>query len=117
MEVSSEEEGSGLWDGVLELTKSAQDKNGDALLWAVQLSGSLCSAGVNLPSVELAHLLVSHICFDNHVPITWKFLEKALIVKLAPPMLVLALLSTRSPPYFFLLSQLLTSFSLFLVSS
>jgi hypothetical protein len=51
---------------------------------------------VGLPSVELAHLLVSHICFGNHVPITWKFLDKALAVKIAPPMLVLSLLSIRS---------------------
>ncbi|XP_075641479.1 mediator of RNA polymerase II transcription subunit 33B [Castanea sativa] len=87
-----------LWDGVLELTKSAQEKNSDPLLWAVQLSTSLSSAGVVLPSVELAHLLVSHICFANHVPVTWKFLEKALTVKIAPPMLVLSLLSTRVIP-------------------
>ncbi|GMY16614.1 mediator of RNA polymerase II transcription subunit 33B-like isoform X1 [Fagus crenata] len=88
-----------LWDGVLELTKAAQERNIDALTWAVQLSANLSAAGVSLPSVELAHVLVSHICFDNHVPLTWKFLEKALTVKIAPPMLVLALLSTRVIPY------------------
>ena len=84
-----------VWESVLEQTKYAQDNNSDPLLWAVQLSSSLNSAGVSLPSIDLAHLLVSHICWDNHVPITWKFLEKALTVKFAPPMLVLALLSTR----------------------
>ncbi|XP_065861189.1 mediator of RNA polymerase II transcription subunit 33B [Euphorbia lathyris] len=87
-----------VWDSVLELTKSAQDKNTDPVLWAVQLSSILNSAGLSLPSTELAHLLVSHICFENHVPITWKFLEKALAVNIAPPMLVLALLSTRVIP-------------------
>ncbi|XP_024167259.1 mediator of RNA polymerase II transcription subunit 33B [Rosa chinensis] len=87
-----------LWDSVLQLTKSAQDKNSDPLLWALQLSSSLNSAAVPLPSVELAHLLVSHICWGNHVPITWKFLEKALTVKIVPPMLVLALLSTKVVP-------------------
>ncbi|KAM1001533.1 hypothetical protein TB2_007906 [Malus domestica] len=87
-----------LWDSVLQLTKSAQDKNSDPLLWAVQLSSSLTSASVSLPSVELAHLLVSHICWANHVPITWKFLEKALTVKIVPPMLVLSLLSTKVVP-------------------
>lgn len=86
----------GLWDSVLELTKSAQDKNCDPLLWAVQLSSSLNSAGVSLPSIELAQLLVSHICWDNHVPIMWKFLEKAMTAKIVPPLLVVALLSTRS---------------------
>ena len=95
MAVSVRKPASHLWDAVLEITKSAQDKNSDPLLWAIQLSSNLNSAGVSLPSVELAHLLVSHICWANHVPITWKFLEKALTVKIAPPMLVLALLSTR----------------------
>ncbi|KAA3475022.1 mediator of RNA polymerase II transcription subunit 33B-like isoform X1 [Gossypium australe] len=87
-----------VWESVLEQTKSAQDKNRDPLLWAVQLSSSLNSAGISLPSIDLAHLLVSHICWDNHVPITWKFLEKALTVKFVPSVLVLALLSTRVIP-------------------
>lgn len=85
-----------LWDSVLELTKSAQDKKCDPLLWAVQLSSTLNSAGVSLPSLHLAHLLVSHICWDNHLPITWKFLEKAITANIVPPLLVIALLSTRS---------------------
>ncbi|XWS31614.1 hypothetical protein CRYUN_Cryun23aG0091400 [Craigia yunnanensis] len=97
MEVSVEA-ASPVWESVLEQTKSAQDKNSDPLLWALQLSSSLNSAGVSLPSVDLAHLLVSHICWDNHVPITWKFLEKALTVKFVLPILVLALLSTRVIP-------------------
>ncbi|XP_034908175.1 mediator of RNA polymerase II transcription subunit 33B isoform X2 [Populus alba] len=87
-----------VWDSVLELTKSAQVKNCDPQLWAIQLSSNLNSARVDLPSMELAHLLVSHICFDNHMPITWKFLEKALSFNLVPPLLVLALLSTRVVP-------------------
>lgn len=91
----------GLWDSVLELTKSAQEKNCDPLLWAVQLSSTLSSAGVSLPSVELAQLLVSHICWDNHVPIMWKFLEKAMTARIVPPLLVIALLSTRSHLLFF----------------
>ena len=90
----------GLWDSVLELTKSAQERNSDPLLWAVQLSSILNSAGTSLPSPELAHLLVSHICWANNVPITWKFLEKAVSGRIAPPMLVLALLSSR---FFFLI--------------
>ncbi|KAJ9696261.1 hypothetical protein PVL29_008476 [Vitis rotundifolia] len=88
----------GLWDRVLELTKSAQERNSDPLLWAVQISSSLNSAGASLPSPELAHLLVSHICWANNVPITWKFLEKAVSGRIAPPMLVLALLSSRVIP-------------------
>ncbi|KAE8693768.1 Mediator of RNA polymerase II transcription subunit 33B [Hibiscus syriacus] len=87
-----------VWESVLEHTKSAQDQNGEPLLWAVQLSSSLNSAGISLPSIDLAHLLVSHIFWDNHVPITWKFLEKAMTVNFVPPILVLAHLSTRVIP-------------------
>uniref|UniRef100_A0A803MX65 Mediator of RNA polymerase II transcription subunit 33A n=1 Tax=Chenopodium quinoa TaxID=63459 RepID=A0A803MX65_CHEQI len=87
--------GGGIWDTVLELTKLAQEKNTDPMVWAIQLGSILNSAGLTLPSVELSHLLVSHICWNNNFPITWKFLDKALALKFVPPMLVLALLSTR----------------------
>lgn len=89
---------SSLWDSVLHLTKFAQDKGTDPLLWARQLSSDLSSSGVSLPSHDLANLLVSHICWDNNVPLTWKFLEKALMFKMVPPLLVLALLSVRVIP-------------------
>ncbi|GMY27543.1 mediator of RNA polymerase II transcription subunit 33A [Fagus crenata] len=89
---------SGTWESVIELTEVAQQKGSDPLLWALQLSSSLSSAGVTLPSVELADLLVSYICWDNNVPILWKFLEKALMLNTVPPMLLLALLSTRVIP-------------------
>ncbi|KAM1418726.1 hypothetical protein TB2_021627 [Malus domestica] len=87
-----------LWDSVVELTKGAQQKGSDPLLWVMQLSSNLNSMGVSLPSVELANVLVSHICWENNVPITWKFLEKALMLKIVPPMLVLALLSQKVIP-------------------
>uniref|UniRef100_A0A6N2MAC1 Mediator of RNA polymerase II transcription subunit 33A n=1 Tax=Salix viminalis TaxID=40686 RepID=A0A6N2MAC1_SALVM len=61
---------SSVWDSVIEHTMSAQVKNSEPYLWATELSSSLNFAGVDLPSMELARLLVSHICFDNHVPIT-----------------------------------------------
>ncbi|XP_062108462.1 mediator of RNA polymerase II transcription subunit 33A [Humulus lupulus] len=87
-----------LCDSVMELTKVAQQKGSDPLLWAIQLSSNLSSAGVSLPSVEVANSLVSYICWENNVPILWKFLEKALMLKIVPPMFVLALLSTRVIP-------------------
>ncbi|KAL4558798.1 hypothetical protein LXL04_037000 [Taraxacum kok-saghyz] len=86
------------WDGVIEMTKSAQSKGADPLMWAVELSSSLLSAGVSMPSTKVAELLVSHICWSNNVPIAWKFLEKALSIRIVPPMLVLALLSNRVIP-------------------
>ncbi|GFP97862.1 mediator of RNA polymerase ii transcription subunit 33a [Phtheirospermum japonicum] len=84
-----------LWDGVLELTMAAQERGTDPLIWATELSSSLTAAGVSMPSVEVAELLVSHICWSNNIPIAWKFLEKALILRIVPPLFVLALLSTR----------------------
>lgn len=77
-------------------TKEAQEKGSDPLLWSIEVSSTLASAGVSLPSIELADVLVSHICWENNVPITWKFLEKALVFNMVPSMLVLALLSSRS---------------------
>ncbi|XP_044484283.1 mediator of RNA polymerase II transcription subunit 33A-like isoform X2 [Mangifera indica] len=88
----------GVWDSVVEITKVAQFKESDPLLWAMQLSSSLNSAGVSLPSTELAHVLVSYICWDNNVPILWKFLEKSLMLKIVPPFLLLSLLSDRVIP-------------------
>ncbi|KAI3506728.1 hypothetical protein L1887_21291 [Cichorium endivia] len=87
-----------MWDGVMEMTKSAQSKSADPLMWAVELSSMLLSAGVSMPSTKVAELLVSHICWSNNVPIAWKFLEKALSIRIVPPMLVLALLSNRVIP-------------------
>jgi len=84
-----------IWDSVLEQTKTAQEKGSDPFLWAIQLSSNLSAAGVSLPSTELAHALVSYICWDNNVPAAWKFLERALMINMVPPLLVIALLSTR----------------------
>ncbi|KAK7303233.1 hypothetical protein RJT34_14135 [Clitoria ternatea] len=85
-------------EGVAEMTKVAQEQGSDPLLWAIQMYSSLNSAGESLPSAELAQFLVSHICWDNNVPILWKFLDKALMLRIVPPMLILALLSKRVIP-------------------
>ncbi|KAI4345554.1 hypothetical protein L6164_012665 [Bauhinia variegata] len=90
--------GSSLWDGVVELTKVAQEKGSDPLVWAIQIYSNLNSVGESLPSVELADVLVDYLCWENNVPIMWKFLEKALKLRIVPPMLVLALLSVRVIP-------------------
>ncbi|KAL1356344.1 hypothetical protein HN51_008348 [Arachis hypogaea] len=87
-----------VWEGVLELTKWAQHHNTDPLLWSIQLTSALNAASVRLPSPELAYRLVSHICWENHVPITWKLLEKSISVNIAPPLLVLSLLSSAVIP-------------------
>ncbi|WOH01664.1 hypothetical protein DCAR_0521049 [Daucus carota subsp. sativus] len=97
MEVNTQQQQS-IWTGIIELTKSAQHRSTDPLTWAVQLSSALSSAGVSLPSIEASKLIVDYICWENNVPITWKFLEMALTMKILPPMLVLALLSVRVVP-------------------
>ncbi|KAH0667780.1 hypothetical protein KY285_028986 [Solanum tuberosum] len=86
------------WDRVMELTKLAQERNTDPLVWAMELSSSLNSAGISMPSTDVAELLVSHICWSNNVPNAWKLLEKALVFRIVPPLFVLALLSTRVIP-------------------
>ncbi|XP_061990357.1 mediator of RNA polymerase II transcription subunit 33A-like [Rosa rugosa] len=91
-------EQSSLWDNVIQQTKEAQEKGSDPLLWSVQVSSILSSAGVSLPSTELANVMVSYICWENNVPIFWKFLEKAMVYNMVPSMLVLALLSSRVIP-------------------
>ncbi|KAK1295333.1 Mediator of RNA polymerase II transcription subunit 33A [Acorus calamus] len=87
-----------LWDRVMEYTKAAGEKGIDPLAWAIQVSSDLCSAGVAIPSTDLAVAMVSHLCWGNNVPAAWKYLEKAISAKMAPPMLVLALLSSRVIP-------------------
>ncbi|GAA0139031.1 hypothetical protein LIER_00660 [Lithospermum erythrorhizon] len=87
-----------IYDNVLEFTKAAQQKGADPLFYALQVYTKLSSNGVILPSLELANLLVSHICWNNNVPIMWKFLDKALELKVVHPLIILALLSIRVIP-------------------
>ncbi|CAH8320696.1 unnamed protein product [Eruca vesicaria subsp. sativa] len=87
-----------LWESVTSVIRSAQEKNVDPLHWALELRLTLSAAGVSLPSPDLAHLLVSHIFWENHTPLSWKLLEKAITVTIVPPLLVLALLSHRVIP-------------------
>ncbi|KAL4205446.1 hypothetical protein AMTRI_Chr01g137360 [Amborella trichopoda] len=87
-----------VWESILDVTKSSQLKGEAPLLWALHVCKLLNSSAVSLPSVDLAHLLVSHICWSNNVPQAWKFLEEAINSKLVPPIVVLSLLSSRVIP-------------------
>ncbi|CAH9132697.1 unnamed protein product [Cuscuta epithymum] len=87
------------WDTVLELTKLAQDREVDPLVYTLQISSTLNAAGVPIPSTGFATILVSHICWSNNVPIAWKYLEKSMTIRAVPPLFALALLSTRVIPY------------------
>jgi hypothetical protein len=91
-----------------DVTKEAQQKGSDPLVWAIQMYSNLNSSGESIPSSQLAEFLVSYICWNNNVPILWKFLDKALILNIVPPMLLLSLLSLR-----FLLKPFMVFFILF----
>ncbi|KAL7144625.1 hypothetical protein ABFS83_07G024900 [Erythranthe nasuta] len=99
MEVATHMKCSSIWESIIGQTKVAQSKGSDPMMWSVQISTELRSLGISLPCVELGKHLVSHICWQNNVPIAWKFLEKALSLKIVPPFLVLALLSLRVIPH------------------
>ncbi|CAL9193844.1 mediator of RNA polymerase II transcription subunit 33A-like [Musa acuminata AAA Group] len=86
------------WDEVAEYTKAAQGTGCDPAVWTVHVSSTLAAHVVPLPSPELAQLLVSHLCWGNNVPLAWKYVERALAANIAPPMLLLALLSVRIIP-------------------
>lgn len=86
-----------IWDCILGQTKVAQENGSDPLDWSIHISSNLSSLGITLPSLEFANHLVSHIFWENNVAIAWKFLEKAMDLKIVPPFLVLGLLSERSP--------------------
>ncbi|PHT63257.1 hypothetical protein T459_32901 [Capsicum annuum] len=66
------------WDRVKELTKLAQERNTDPLIWTMQLSSTLNSVRITLPPIDIGEILVSHICWSNNVPNAWKLFEKAL---------------------------------------
>lgn len=85
---------SNFWESAREATKSAQENGSDPLLWAMKLYSDLNSNGVSMPSIELAELLIS-LCWENNVAIMWKFIEKTLVLNMVPPLLLLALFSTR----------------------
>ncbi|XP_027351065.1 mediator of RNA polymerase II transcription subunit 33B-like [Abrus precatorius] len=86
------------WETVLRQTKVALQSNTDPHRWAFEVTKTLSSFAVSLPSAELAHHLVSHFFWDNHCPAAWKFLDIAMSLDMLPPLLVIALLSTRVVP-------------------
>ncbi|XP_025695905.1 mediator of RNA polymerase II transcription subunit 33A isoform X1 [Arachis hypogaea] len=65
----------------------------------IELVDFLNSLRLHLPSPDLAHLLVSHLCFDNNHPWLWKFLHHALSSRLLFPLQLLSLLSSRVIPH------------------
>lgn len=104
MELSSTkilETGSNEWEEmVLEKIKWCQERKKPPLVWAVEIVKCLQSSNsvVELPSPELGHLLVSHLCFNNNHPSLWKFIYQAFSSRLLSPLQLLSLLTSRVIP-------------------
>ena len=82
---------------VLETVKSCEQRKEPPLVWAMEVAKCvLGTAGLGLPSAELAQVVVSQLCFSNNQPSLWKFLHQALSSGLLCPLHVLSLLTSRS---------------------
>lgn len=81
------------WDAVLRQTKLAVETSADPYAWAFDVRSTLHSSAIAIPSVELAHRLVSHFFWDNYSAAAWKLLHTALSLDIIPPSLLIALLS------------------------
>lgn len=109
---------------VLETLKRCQQQNESTLVWVMEVAKCIRSLGVGLPCLELGHVLVSQLCFDDNNSSLWKFVELALSSGLLYPLHVLSLLTSRSSiphfpstpslPLFFLSCS--TSIYLFVIS-
>lgn len=80
---------------VLELTQLLQERGDPALLWGVEVTKCLLEAGLQVPSVELGHLLISNLCWSNNGPMLWKYIEQAMRTQLLNSLHILALLTSR----------------------
>ncbi|KAJ8898839.1 hypothetical protein K2173_008148 [Erythroxylum novogranatense] len=80
-------------------TSGREEEAGLMTSWAMEVGKSMVSLGFNLPSPELAQLLVSNLCFRNNHPSLWKFLQFSLSSRLLSPLHVLSLLSARVIPH------------------
>ncbi|KAK7378329.1 hypothetical protein VNO80_03768 [Phaseolus coccineus] len=86
------------WDAVLRQTKLAVESNADPYAWAFDVRSTLHSSAIAIPSVELAHRLVSHFFWDNYSAAAWKLLHTALSLDIIPPSVLIALLSATVVP-------------------
>eukprot|EP00253_Pinus_taeda_P001346 PITA_01346 len=84
---------------VLELTQLLQERGDPALLWGVEVTKCLLEAGLQVPSVDLGHLLISNLCWSNNGPMLWKYIEQAMRTQLLNSLHILALLTFRVIPY------------------
>lgn len=80
---------------VMAAVKAAEDRGDPPLLRAVEAARCVQERGLGLPNPELAHVLVSKLCFSNNTPSLWKLLDQAMASRLVSPIHALALLTPR----------------------
>ncbi|XP_042389930.1 mediator of RNA polymerase II transcription subunit 33A-like [Zingiber officinale] len=95
MEVAEGGDGTDLDRRVMAAVKAAEDRGDPPLLRAVEAARCVQERGLGLPNVELAHVLVSNLCFANNTPELWKLLDQAMASRLVSPIHALALLTPR----------------------
>ncbi|CAJ1906114.1 unnamed protein product [Sphenostylis stenocarpa] len=98
MEVPAQTSEVDAWDEVLRQTMLALEANADPYAWAFDVSLTLRSSAIAIPSIELAHRLVSLFFWDNHSAAAWKLLRTALSLDMIPGSLLIALLSAKVVP-------------------
>lgn len=106
---------------VMATVKASEERGDPPLLRAVEAARCVQEAGLGLPNPELAHVLVSNLCFANNTPSMWKLLDQAMSCRVVSPIHTLALLKPRhgSDPVIYLIvfdSRFLYFSHMFLVS-
>ncbi|KAG8051084.1 hypothetical protein GUJ93_ZPchr0009g860 [Zizania palustris] len=77
----------------------ASEARGDQpLLRAVEVARVVAGEGTGLPSVDLAGILVSNLCFTHNSSSLWKLVGHAFASRFLCPLHVLALLTPRVLP-------------------
>ena len=83
---------------VVELVTAAaakgKEKEESPVIWAMELGQCVEAA----PSIELAEVVVTQLCFRHNKPCRWKFIDFCLSSGLLSPLHVLSLLSSRFTP-------------------
>ncbi|GLU17803.1 hypothetical protein SLE2022_341560 [Rubroshorea leprosula] len=74
------------------------EREAHPLAWAMKMGEGIGPRGLEMPSPELAQLIVSHLCFRHNHPSLWKFLHHAMSSGLLSPIHVLSLLTSRVIP-------------------
>ncbi|XP_020521729.1 mediator of RNA polymerase II transcription subunit 33A isoform X2 [Amborella trichopoda] len=85
-------------DQISGILRHSLERKDPPLIWAMEVSSALQESGVGLPSSELGHLLVSHLCWANNTPLLWKYIEHAVSSQLVSSLQLLALLTSRVIP-------------------